>query len=332
MNRNGSQKHNVSEGVELFLHHLTDERRAASNTVSAYHNDLAQFREYLESSDAAHPNGTDQDGDSMEAVDSSVVAGFVLNLREKGYSQASVARKVAAVKSFFRYAAETGLVGRNPAMSLGSPQVRRAEPRAVSAADVEALLNGVVPGEQPDDLRNRAMIAMLYHTGMRVSEVVALDLQDLDLAEATVRCRGRNGRLRQLPLAQGARSPLDVYLSSGRPHLVRENHGSNGGGTAHESADHPDNEALFLNHRGTRLTRQGFWLIMKERARRAGIQAEITPHSLRHSFALHQVRKGTALRALKELLGHVNISTTQIYSHALGRGASHREGRLTNLA
>jgi site-specific recombinase XerD len=110
-------------------------------------------------------------------------------------------------------------------------------------------------------------------------------------------------------------------LSSGRPLLARtEEHGTNGAGAEDQETVSDDDGALFLNHRGTRLTRQGFWLIMKERARRAGIQAEITPHSLRHSFALHQVRKGTALRALKELLGHVNISTTQIYSHALGRG------------
>ena len=312
MIRNGARKHDVSDGIDLFLRHMANQRRAAPNTVSAYHNDLRQFIEYLDSAPRANPNGRSQDPRSIEALDSGTVAGFLLNLREKQYSQATVARKVAAVKSFFRYAMETGLVAKNPAVSLGSPQVRRATPHAISPADVDALLNGATPGEAPEHLRNRAMIALLYHTGMRVSEVVALDLDDLDLERTTVRCRGRAGRTRSLPVDQVARRLLDAYLSAGRPYMARS------GGE--------DKDALFLNHRGTRLTRQGFWLIMKEQARRAGIHSEITPHSLRHSFALHEVGKGTALRALKELLGHVNISTTQIYTHALRRGRAHAGG------
>ncbi len=310
--RNGARKHNVSDGIDLFLHHMANQRRAAPNTVSAYHNDLRQFLEYLDSVPRASSNGGLHDPRSIEGLDSGTVAGFVLNLREKQYSQATVARKVAAVKSFFRYAADTGLVAKNPAVSLGSPQVRRSAPHAISAADVEALLDGATPGEAPEHLRNRAMIALLYHTGMRVSEVVALDLHDLDLEHSTVCCRGRAGRMRSLPVDQVARPLLDAYLSGGRPYMAR--------------SDDREKDAIFLNHRGTRLTRQGFWLIMKERARRAGIRSEITPHSLRHSFALHQVGKGTALRALKELLGHVNISTTQIYSHALRRNQAHAKG------
>jgi integrase/recombinase XerD len=154
----------------------------------------------------------------------------------------------------------------------------------------------------PDDLRNRAMLTLLYHSGMRVSEVVALDIADADLQRTLVRCRGRGGRVRTIPLADPARLALEMYLKDGRPFLARN--------------EDTDAGPLFLNHRGTRLTRQGFWLIMKDRAREAGIETAITPHTLRHSFALHHLGNGTALRDLKELLGHVNISTTQIYTLA----------------
>jgi integrase/recombinase XerD len=299
---NGVIAHELSDTVGDFLRHMANQRRAAPNTVSAYHNDLTQFRDYLASSGAAGSHGH---GIGLEEVDAGDVAGFVLYLRTRGYSQATIARKVAAVKSFFRYASEAGLIAANPALALDSPQVHRAAPQAAQPADVEALLDAAGSRDTPDDLRNRAMITLLYHSGMRVGEVVALDIGDLDLRQGSVRCRGRAGRVRSIPIAVQACDSLTAYLSEGRPYLAR--------GEAEES------EALFLNHRGTRLTRQGFWLIMKDRARQAGIGTQITPHSLRHSFALHHLGSGTALRALKDLLGHVNISTTQIYAHANGR-------------
>ena len=298
----GVVAHDLTETIDDFLRHLANQRRAAPNTVSAYHNDLTQFREYLVSSEPAGGNGHA----GLEDVDPGTVAGFVLYLRTRGYSQATIARKVAAVKSFFRYAAEAGLIGRNPALDLDSPQVQRATPQAAQPSDVAALLDAAGARETPDDLRNRAMITLLYHSGMRVGEVVALDIDDLNLEGGVVRCRGRGGRIRSIPLASQACDALHGYLGDGRPYLAR--------GEGEES------RALFLNHRGTRLTRQGFWLIMKDRARQAGIESPITPHSLRHSFALHHLGSGTALRALKDLLGHVNISTTQIYAHANARG------------
>ncbi len=299
---NGAIAHELSETVDLFLRYMANQRRAAPNTVSAYHNDLTQFRDYLAASGPSGPNRGPLD---LEDVDAGDVAGFVLYLRTRGYSQATIARKVAAVKSFFRYASEDGLVDTNPALALDSPQVHRAPPQAARPADVEALLDAAGSRETPDDLRNRAMITLLYHSGMRVGEVVGLDTSDVDLDLGSVRCRARAGRVRSIPIPGQAGESLRAYLSDGRPHLAR--------GEGEESG------ALFLNHRGTRLTRQGFWLIMKDRARQAGISTHITPHSLRHSFALHHLGSGTALRALKDLLGHVNISTTQIYAQANGR-------------
>ena len=303
--RNGVIAHELSDTVDHFLRHMANERRAAPNTVSAYHNDLSQFHDYLVSSE---PSGsTGHNGVGLEDVDAGTVAGFVLYLRTRGYSQATIARKVAAVKSFFRYAAEAGLVGTNPALALDSPQVQRSTPQAARPADVEALLDAAGARETPDDLRNRAMITLLYHSGMRVGEVVALDTADVDVEHGTVRCRGRAGRVRSIPIAPPACQSVSVYLSDGRPYLARPD------------SDGEESAALFLNHRGTRLTRQGFWLIMKDRAKQAGIGSGITPHSLRHSFALHHLGSGTALRALKDLLGHVNISTTQIYAQASSR-------------
>lgn len=303
--RNGVIAHELSETIDHFLRHMANQRRAAPNTVSAYHNDLTQFHDYLVSSEPGGSNG--HNGVGLEDVDAGTVAGFVLYLRTRGYSQATIARKVAAVKSFFRYAAEAGLVATNPALALDSPQVQRSTPQAARPADVEALLEAAGARETPDDLRNRAMITLLYHSGMRVGEVVALDTGDVDPEHGTVCCRGRAGRVRSIPIAPPACQSVRTYLSDGRPYLARAD------------SDGDESEALFLNHRGTRLTRQGFWLIMKDRAKQAGIGTQITPHSLRHSFALHHLGSGTALRALKDLLGHVNISTTQIYAHASSR-------------
>jgi integrase/recombinase XerD len=291
---------NISESVDLFLHYMANQRRVAPNTVAAYHNDLRQFADYLRAQNG-YPNLT-ADEPTLRQLDAASVAGFVLCLREKGYAQATIARKIAAVKSFFQYAAESGLVSTNPASALDSPRVRRAAPHAVSADEVTALIEDGCAGDMPDDLRNRAMLTLLYHSGMRVSEVVALDLQDVDLERGFIRCRGRGNRVRAIPLAEPALVALRCYLGDGRPFLLR--------------GEGDETEALFLNHRGTRLTRQGFWLIMKDRARQAGVSTPMTPHTLRHSFAMHHLGNGTALRDLKELLGHVNISTTQIYTLA----------------
>src|SRR5205085_1096204 len=240
--------------------HMANHRRVAPNTVAAYHNDLRQFADHGGSVGA----GMSPDGESgSEELDAKAVAGFVLYLREKGYAQATVARKIAAVKSFFQYAAEVGLVAENPASTLDSPRVRRAAPRAVSPEEVQALIDAGCAGDMPDDLRNRAMLTLLYHSGMRVSEVVALDVCDIDTAKATVRCRGRANRVRVIPLSAPALDSLREYLDDGRPYLTR--------------GEGDEDEGLFLNHRGTRLTRQGFWLIMKDRARQAGVATPMTP-------------------------------------------------------
>jgi len=288
----------LSGHITSFLDYMAHQRGVAPNTVAAYHNDLRQFEEYVRSADWPQPAEADGRVDGSPGT----VAGFLLYLRERDYAQATVARKVAAVKSFFHFASEYGLVTENPAANLDSPRVRRSVPRAAETADVQSLLENGCSGDMPDDLRDRAMFSLLYHSGMRVSELVALNVSDVDLITAVVHCRGRGGRVRSIPMGEDAAEAVREYQQDGRPFLLR--------------AEPNGAEALFLNHRGTRLTRQGFWLIMKARARRAGITAPLTPHAVRHAFALRHLGRGTTLRDLKELLGHVNISTTQIYTLA----------------
>lgn len=289
----------LADSVDNFLGYLAGARHVAPNTISAYNNDLRQFRAFLEPTLRDSRDGAA----SLAHLDAGSLGGFVFHLRDKGYSQATIARKIAAVKSFFRYAQEAGLVAANPAAALAAPRVRRAAPKAPTSDEIESLLSVGCAGGAPADQRDRAMLTLLYHSGMRVSEIVALDLSDLDLDAATVRCTERAGRTRSIPLLDAARAAIAEYLADGRPFFAQDDAES----------------ALFLNQRGMRLTRQGFWLIFKGRAKRAGVSLFLTPHRLRHAFALRHLGAGTSLRDLQELLGHVNISTTQVYTLASSR-------------
>ena len=272
--------------IDAFLRHLEAEKRFSGNTLSAYRNDLRQLETYLA-----------EQGVSPHGADRGVVTGFVVRLAERAYSPASRARKLAAVKSFFSYLFKSGQIGTNPAAGIGSPRVGRHAPHTISVDEVDKLLSAPARRTSPEALRDRAMFALLYATGMRVSELVSLDVEMVDLAGLALRCVGRAGKVRALTFDEAARDALRTYLSRGRPRLVRED----------------SQTALFLNHRGDRLTRQGFWLLMKGYASEAGISSTITPHTLRHSFAAHLLGKGALLREVQQKLGHANISTTQMY-------------------
>jgi integrase/recombinase XerD len=294
--------------ADSFLQFLTAERRLSPNTLAAYRNDLRQFEEYLairqhDPLGTGATNGT-SNGKIAPAdparASREQVAGFFLSLREdKGYSAATIARKMAAVKSLFHYLSRQGAITVNPTADIGSPEVKKPLPRAISVDDVDRLIRQTDKKATPEGLRDRGMLHLLYATGMRVSELVTLDLADLDFEKSAVRCVGRGLRVRYLPVGAKAMIALRDYLERGRPQLLRP-----GSPTS----------ALFLNHRGQRLTRQGFWLIMKAVARESGVASEVTPHTLRHSFAAHRLTDGLSLPKLRELLGHANISTTQIYT------------------
>lgn len=296
--------------IDEFLEFLADERRLSPNTLAAYKNDLRQFADYLQIRGAdPRTNGIETNGNGHAAVEHDPpapvvsregVAGFFLSLREdKGYSAATIARKMAAVKSLFHYLVRRGTITQNPAADLGSPEVKKPLPRAISVSDVGRLMSQADKKTSPEGLRDSAMLHLLYATGMRVTELVTLNLGNLDLEGGTVRCLGRGARTRELPIDERTLRAVKTYLQRGRPALMRS--GSS-------------EVALFLNHRGQRLTRQGFWLIMKAVARDSGVKDDVTPHTLRHSFATHRLRDGLTLPRLRELLGHANISTTQIYT------------------
>lgn len=225
------------------------------------------------------------------------IIGYIFFLKERLYATSTVARKIAAIKSFFHYLADLGLVDFDPTENLDSPKVNKYLPKAISVDEIHSLLEQPVKHNSPEAARDLAMLGLLYATGMRVSELVSLDLDDVDLEAGKVNCAGKGNKTRIIPIPPEQRTIMEVYLRGVRQNLVGNN----------------SETAVFVNHRGKRLTRQGFWLILKAYADQAGI-SDITPHTLRHSFASHMLNEGENLRRVQELLGHASISTTQIYT------------------
>lgn len=285
----------MDDHIGHFLNFMSVEKGASGNTVAAYRNDLQQFDAYLT---ALRGNGKPRDWESLERE---LIVDYVLSLRRKNYAQATVARKVAAIKSFFQYLQAEGAIRSNPAESLESPRVGRSLPKALSVHEIDELLEQPLKRNTPEARRDRAMLELLYATGLRVTELVSLNIGDVNMTppHPYVRCTGKGSKERTIPIHEQAAAALTAYLNDGRPALVRNK---------------PE-DALFVNRRGERLTRQGFWLILKQYAKEAGITTAVTPHTLRHSFATHMLRGGAPLRSVQELLGHANISTTQVYTH-----------------
>lgn len=277
----------MQEQIEGFLRYLTTEKDCSENTTSAYRNDLTQFL------DAISPRVQ-----SWDQVDKPVLTAYVKVLQQQRYASSTIARKVAAVKSFFHFMLDTRRLSDDPTATLDSPKVKKRLPKILSPEEVETLLNEPVQMSDPKSLRDKAFLELLYATGMRVSELVALDISNMELSDQIVHCVSRSNKERALPLTEGAASAIRVYLERGRPALLRDD----------------QERALFLNHRGKRLTRQGLWLIIKGHVQSAGLDSGVTPHTLRHSFATHKLHGGARLRDVQRLLGHANISTTQIYT------------------
>lgn len=282
--------------VQRFLQVLSVERGFSGNTIAAYQNDLSQFSAFVNAPADASTVSAISD---WETLTPEHVHEYVRWMDERGaYAPSSIARKIAAIKSFCLFLAHEEIVDRDPAARLSAPKVERFAPRAMTQFEIERLLDAPsqrIDASRPEAIRDSAMLAVMYSTGMRVSELIALDLEDIDLALALVRCSGRAGRERRVPLSAAACDALTEYVARARRAL------------------NPYGEdALFLNHRGRRLTRQGFWLILKNYATTTGI-TDITPHTLRHSFAAHALKDGAELREVQRRLGHVSISTTQVY-------------------
>jgi len=284
----------MEDALGQFLNFLAVEKNASENTISAYRNDLRQFSDYVWASEKGRAGAW---GDVTEED----IKNYIAYLREKQYKDSTVARKVAAVKSFYSFLVAEGFVDQDPTENVKSPQVGKTLPRALTPEEVDELLEQPAKRNTPEAHRDKAMLELLYATGLRVSELVALDVNDVDLESdpVTVRSVGKGDRERVLQLPPRAVDELRHYIFHVRPRLVRNR----------------KEQALFVNRRGERLTRQGFWLILKNYARQAGLDKDITPHTLRHTYATHMLSGGMPLRYVQEALGHASISTTQIYTH-----------------
>ena len=274
-------------GYERFL---TEEKKASPNTLSSYLRDVRQYLDWLGEKGIS----------PTQAVHADVEA-YTRSMTARGKSAATVTRSQASLKSFYSWMMEIGQISENPARGLSQTKVERKLPHILTSREVELFL------EQPDPTdakgcRDKAMLELLYATGIRVSELIGLDLDNINLSAGFIRCANR-GKERIIPLYQAAVRALQNYLDRVRPQMV----------------EHPDEKALFVNMSGERMSRQGFWKIIKHYQEKAGIQKDITPHTLRHSFAAHLLENGADLHSIQEMLGHADISSTQIYTQVVSQ-------------
>ncbi len=280
----------MEEQIRDFLDYIRANRGYARNTVEAYRNDLTQFLNFAQS-ERPHLS-------QWSRVDKGLLLDFLVHLKEREYTSASAARKVAVLKTFFHFLSERRVIADDPAAALDSPHVEKRLPQILSPEEVERLLAAPAQHSTPKGLRDRAILELIYASGLRVSELVALDAEDVDWEAGTVRCSGTGGKKRVIPVAARAMQALEQYWQRGRGAL----------------APHDEERALFVNPRGHRLTRQGLWLIIKEYVAEAQITKVVTPHTLRHAFAAHMLGRGEDLPNVQRLLGHSNITTTQVYA------------------
>jgi integrase/recombinase XerD len=285
--------------IDSYLDHLRVERRLADHTLESYGRDLRALARFAA--------GT---GVAVEALDRRALEEFVREQMSAGLSPRSVARSVAAVRGFYRFLTIVERIPQNPADDVQPPRAWPALPKWLSLEDVDRLL-GQPDVTTPRGLRDRAMLELLYATGMRVSELIGVRATDLHLDAGYLTCIGKGSKERLIPIGDQATAWVRRYQRDGRPELVRRARGA--------AAAVPRNQAsrLFVNARGTALSRVGFWKIIKGYGQRAGIHAAISPHVLRHSFATHLLDRGADLRAIQMMLGHADLSTTQIYTHVL---------------
>lgn len=273
--------------IAQYRIYLEQEKHASANTVSSYIRDVTQFCAWL-------PEGSD-----LRRVKPAAVSDYLTCLTDRGRSAATVIRSAASIKSFYNYLVVSDAMKANPAKGIAAAKAERKCPQILTGREVELLL------EQPKcvdekGFRDRAMLELLYATGIRVSELIALDIGDLNLPAGFIRC-SNSKKERIIPLYHGAVKALQDYIKGVRPQLIADT----------------EETALFVNMNGERMSRQGFWKIIKHYQEKAGIQKDITPHTLRHSFAVHLLENGADLRAIQEMLGHADISSTQIYTHVV---------------
>jgi integrase/recombinase XerD len=275
--------------LRTFIQYLAVERGLAPNTLESYERDLTLFIHFL------RENGVESPAD----LDRRHIAAYIGRLRKEGKASATISRSLVSIRNFCRFLVQERIIPRDPSQQMEMPRQEKKLPKVLAMHEVERLLDAP-KADSPGGARDKAMLELLYATGIRVSELVSLKLEDVHLGLGYVRCIGKGSKERIIPLGRIAAQALDDYIRHWRHRLLK-----NGRRT----------DELFVNHLGTGMTRQGFWKIIKKYAAEAGIRKEITPHTLRHSFATHLLENGADLRAVQEMLGHADISTTQIYTH-----------------
>ncbi|QIB26027.1 site-specific tyrosine recombinase XerD [Caloranaerobacter azorensis] len=273
--------------LNKFLEYLLYEREASNNTIESYSRDLRQFKRYI----------MENNINDFRLVNKTTIITYLVYLQKIGRAPSTVSRNLASVRSFYQFLLNEGIVKKDPTVNLQSPKCEKKLPQILTPKEVELLL------EQPDlntskGVRDRAMLELLYAAGIRVSELVALDIDDIDLELGFLVCSRNSSNERNIPIGRFAINILNEYLLNHRKNFVKDD----------------SIKALFLNYHGKRLTRQGFWKIIKSYTKKINLNKAITPHTLRHSFAVHLIENGADLKSVQEMLGHSDISTTQVYA------------------
>lgn len=277
----------MDSNLHDFINYLSSEKKMAKNSLEAYKRDVMEFAEMIREK---------QNLSLSEASNTEVVA-YLLKLKNEGKSAATVNRKVASLRAFYNYLAGRKLISDNPTVNIKSPKIERKKIEYLTIEEIDELLSK--PDGSLKGLRDRAILELLYATGIRVSEVVEMNIEDVNLRMGFVTCTGEHGKARIIPMGRPSRAAVEEYIYEIRPKFLRD--GDSG------------EKALFVNYAGNRLTRQGLWKLLKEYARLAGIESKLTPQTLRNSFAVHMIQNGADLKSLQELMGHEDISATQIY-------------------
>nr|WP_036184095.1 site-specific tyrosine recombinase XerD [Ureibacillus manganicus] len=273
-----------------YIHFLQVERQLSKNTLASYRRDLESYIEHLHKV---------QEIENLSEVSRSNILLHLEDLRTNGIAARSIARHISAIRSFHQFLLREKVTDSDPTIHLDMPQIDQKLPRVLTIEEIDALI-AAPDRRKPQGIRDVAMLELLYASGMRISECIGLDLNDVHITMGFVRVFGKGGKERIVPLGKSALKAIDSYLQIARDQL---------------QGKYPKTDAFFINQRGKRLTRQGCWKLLKEHAQKANIKKEITPHTLRHSFATHLIENGADLRAVQEMLGHADISTTQIYTH-----------------
>lgn len=269
-----------------FEIYLQEEKKMASNTIEAYKRDIYSFMSFMEERGVSQPE---------ETSNADVVA-YLMRLKQEGKAKATVNRKLASIRTWFAYLMEKGSVKKNPALDIKSPKIERKEIAYLSVEEINRLM--ATPDESPKGIRDRAILELMYATGIRASELITLEIDDVNVRMGFVTCNGENMKARIIPIGRMGRQAMEAYLYDCREEILTR---------------HPEERALFVNYIGNPITRQGLWKIIKEYGELAELSQPLTPQVLRNSFAVHMLQNGADLKSLQELLGHEDISATQIY-------------------